>query len=200
MSRTTALKIGYCLALGALVAVAAFAFWALGGTTGVLVVVGLLLLVPGRIQGFFFRDLFRGRRLLDAGQPQQSLVYSQRFLDQIRQRPWQKRLLWLSWSIYTTDVAAMALNNIGAAHLELGAWDAAKAALREAIDVDPQYAIPYFNLALIAELEADRQSAEERLAEAAARGYTSSKIDRVVAAGQELLARLEGRGVRTPGA
>jgi hypothetical protein len=40
-----------------------------------LVGVGLMLLVPGRLQGVFFRTLFRGRRLLDRGRPREALPH-----------------------------------------------------------------------------------------------------------------------------
>lgn len=200
LSRTTALKIGYCLALATVGGVAALTAWQMGGKKEVLVVLALLLLVPGRIQGAYFRYLLDGRRLLAEGEAKYSLLATQRFLDQIREQPWQKRLLWLSWSVYTTNVEAMALSNIGAAHLELGAWDAAERSLGDALEIDPAYPLPYFNLSVIAELRGERHLAEDFLARAAFLGYTGSTIDRVIASGQELLARIEGRGMPPPGA
>jgi hypothetical protein len=41
--------------------------------------------------------------------------------------------MWLCWAFYTRDIEAMALNNLGAARLELGARDEAAAAFREAL-------------------------------------------------------------------
>jgi hypothetical protein len=106
MSRTTALKIGYVIALAVLAAGCGILIWATGGDRVVLLVLLVVLLLPGRILGYFYRDHFRGCRLFTDGVPLQSLDYLHQFLDQIRKRPWQKSLLWLSWSFYTTDVEA----------------------------------------------------------------------------------------------
>ncbi|MCI0380527.1 MAG: hypothetical protein L0215_23315 [Gemmataceae bacterium] len=156
----------------------------------------LLLLLPGRLQGLFFRDLFRGRRLLAMGKPEQSKIYSVQFLEQIRKRPWQKRLLWLNWGIYTTDVEVMALNNTAAAHLECGRLDRAESLFFDAIELDPKCPLPYFNLAIIAEIRGDREKAEAYVKEASVRGYTMSVTDKMVAMAGELLARYEGRGIQ----
>lgn len=157
------------------------------------------MLVPGRIQGFVFRDLFRGRRLLAERDFAHSLAASQRFLDQIRKHPWQKALTWLSWTVNTTDVEAMALNNIASAHLQCGEWEQATALFREAIEMDGQYPLLFFNLAVIAELQGDHQEAEERLSAAKRLGFSRSSFDDAVRVGQELLSRIEGRGVRSHG-
>ena len=199
MSRTTALKIGYVGALFVLAAIAVIAIWALGGSTTAMLAVGLALLVPGRVQGFVFRDLFRARRLLADGDFAQSLAASQRFLDQIHKHPWQKVLVWLSWTVYTTDVEAMGLNNLGSAHLQCGEWEQASAFFREAIEVDGLYPLPFFNLAVIAELKGDHPEAKELLSAAKRRGFSGSSFDHAVSMGQELLSRVEGRGVPSHG-
>lgn len=195
MSRTTALKIGYVVALLVLALIAGGAIWALGGSITAFLVVALLFLVPGRIQGIFFRDLFRGRRLLAEGDVAQSIAASQQFLAQVRNRPWQKNLIWLAGTLYTTDVEAMALNNIGTAHLHSGEFEQAQRCFREALALDGQYPLPLHNLAVIAEIALDREQARELFAAARDRGFANSSMDQVVSAAQALLASIEGRGV-----
>jgi tetratricopeptide (TPR) repeat protein len=200
MSRTLLLKLLY------VAAVAAFGGLALLIVTTAFrgreklgaVMLAVLLLVPGPLLGFFFRSLFQGRRLLDAGQPKPALDHFRAFLDQVRESPWQKRLIWLSWAVYTPDVEAMAWNNIGAAHTELGNWDDAKQAFSEALAVDPKYALPHLNLARIAIVEGDKAEAERRVDSARSLGYKKTSVDQLIFQGQALLARVEGRGAIDP--
>jgi len=159
------------------------------------VTVGLVLLLPGRLQAFFLRKLFRGRRLLDSGEPKQALEQFFAFLDQLSKNPWQKALIWLSWAIYTPDVVAMAWNNIGACHTNLGNFNQAKRAFLEALVIDPKYPLPHLNLARIAIVEGDRPEAEHQLEGARSLGYSSTSIDQLVDQAQALLARIEGAGV-----
>ena len=201
MARTHRLKILYVVGLLALLALTLLLCAALYPSLGLpaLFAVSLLLFVPGRIQGVFFRDFFRGRRLVSSGQPAQALVPLRRFREQVQRSPWQKRLLWLAWGFYSTDIEAMTWNNIGAAHTELGDWSAAREALGQALAIDGEYPIPHFNLALIAAAEGDHEEAQ-REAEAARRlGYRAMSIDQLIQQAGFLLARIEGRGAEPRG-
>lgn len=194
MTRTRRYKVGYLAALAMVGVAACFAIVVLGGGMTAVVIVAVLLLVPGRLNGIFYRDLFRGRRLLDVGQSEASIPYTSRFLDQIRRHPGRKRLLWLAWSVYTPDAEAMALNNLGAAHLRTGDFAAAADALRSAIAVDPQYPIPYYNLAIERAVAHDHSEAARLAAEAERLGFRRTRIDDILLEAQALWARLEGRG------
>jgi tetratricopeptide (TPR) repeat protein len=196
MTRTGWYKLGYVAAVLVLGAVTLMALWFQGGGPGVVAVVAIALLVPGRIVGAYYRDLFRGRRLLDLHAPEASIAYTTRFLEWVRARPGRKRLLWLAWSVYTPDAEAMALNNLGVAHLQMGKLDAAATALRAALAVDPRYPIPYYNLAIERELSDDRGEATRLLAEAERLGLRGTTIDSLIIEAQALLARVEGRNVR----
>lgn len=201
MNRTVRLKILCVVVLLVLLALALLLSAALFPELGLLAMfaVALLLFVPGRIQGVFFRDFFRGRRLLEIGRPAEALVPFRRFLVQVQRKPRQKRLLWLSWAIYSTDIEAMTWNNIGAAHTELGEWSAAREALSRALATDDQYPIPHFNLALIASAEGDRQEAQRELDAARRLGYRETSIDQLIMQAGSLLARIEGRGADARG-
>ena len=87
-----------------------------------------------------------------------------------------------------------ALNNLGAAHLRMGDLQAAATALRAALAVDPQYPLPYYNLAVERELADDHAEATRLLAEAQRLGYRWTTLDALIAEAQALLARVEGAG------
>src|SRR5262245_6475099 len=167
----------------------------MGGGVGPMLVVAAVLLIPGRVQGRFYRDLFQGRRLLDAGYHREAVAYLERFIALVRVQPWRKRLLWLSWSVYTPDAEAMALNNLGAAKLALGQQSASEQAFKEALTLDPLYPVPHFNIAVLHQIRGNRPLAEQAAAEAARLGFARSTIDAVIYHAQSILARVEGRGV-----
>lgn len=160
--------------------------------------VGLVLLVPGRIQGFVYRDLFRGRRLYCAGRPKEAAGYFQTFIAELRRKPWKKRFIWFSWTFYTTDVEAMAWNNLGAAMTSMGKWTEAKKSFEAALATDAKYPLPYLNLARIAIVEEDRAQAERRIQQAMSLGYRSTTVDQLIYQSQALLAKIEGRGAAKP--
>ena len=99
---------------------------------------------------------------------------------------------WKQGDNYTRAPLAKAQNNIVAANLELRQIGDAKRAFSEAVSLDAEYAIPHFNLAMIAELEGDESEREHRLRCAAALGYSQSVIDSFHRNTGSILARFEG--------
>ena len=87
----------------------------------------------------------------------------------------------------------MTLNNVGAAHLTLGHLDESKRALEAAIVIDPQYPLPFFNLAVLHSARDERELAERAAAEAARLGFTGSTMDAVLNRASSVLAGVEGR-------
>ena len=193
MTRPVWFKLGYLVALLMVGAPTIYLVWWFDAHPAVVAVAVIALLIPGRILGVFYRDLFRGRRLLDTGEPAASIPCTLRFLEYIRQRPWRKRLLWLAWSVYTPDAEAMALNNLGAAYLETGNLDAARSAFRSSLTIDPKYPIPYYNLALERVIADDHAEAERLMAEAERLGLRHGGLDTMIRQAQSLYARVEGR-------
>ena len=128
--------------MGAAIAVAILILVAYSQSPWTLAVIVAACLVPGRVQGFYYRDLFSGRRLLDGGRPGEALACFERFLATLRAAPWRKHLLWLQFSVYTIDAEAMTLNNIGAAQIDLGRLDEAERSLEAAIAIDPAVSAP----------------------------------------------------------
>lgn len=197
MSRTARYKIGYVVAIGVIATLAFLLMSAVDADPLVAaLLVALFLFIPGRVQGILYRELFRGRRLLAQHREVEAIGHFHRYLADVRARPWLKRMIWLSWSIYTPDVEAMALNNIGAAHLRLGHLDEAESALRRALALDEKYPLPHFNMAVLHEMRGNRTLAEKALAEAVALGYSGGTVDTIINHAHVLLARAEGRGVK----
>jgi tetratricopeptide (TPR) repeat protein len=157
------------------------------------VATAVVLLVPGRIAGHYYRDLFTGRRLMDSRRVAEAVPFFERFLERVRGRPWLRRLIWLSAGIYTVDVEAMALNNLGASYLELGDLDRVEAPLRQALAIDPDYPVPYVNLALLAEARGDLEAAAVASTVAKRLGHNDTRIDRLIRDAASTLAVVEGR-------
>ena len=161
-----------------------------------LVLVAMILLVPGRIQGYYWRDFFRGRRLLGQGEAKEAISYFARFLDQLAARPWLKKLIWLSWGMYTRDIEAMTRTNLGVAHMYLGDVRTAEQHLRAAMQLDVESPLPWYNLGIINTVRGDGDTAAEAFKRARRFGYSGNVSDQIVRTIGEALARFEGRGIR----
>lgn len=196
MNRTTCYKLVYVVVLASIALAAVAAIVALDGSTITLIVVALLLLVPGRIQGFYYSDLFTGRCLLDSGEPEKAIPFIERFLESIKRHPQRSKLLWLSWSIYTSSAEAMAINNLGVARLGLGQFNEAEQLFTNALAQDPLYPLPHFNLAIVHELRGNRADAAEAVERARQLGYNGGTLDVVIRKSQSLLASVEGGAAR----
>lgn len=194
MTRVARTKLGLMLVIllgsgGAMAIIVATGFHPLA-----LLLLFAVLLLPGRIQGRYFRELLQGRLLLSSGQPAAALDHFQRFLLLLRTEPWRKRLFWLSFSVYTPNAEAMTLNNIGAAHLGFGNLAEAESALGEALALDPLYPLPYFNCAVLAMIRGEKAEAVKLLNDSARLGYSGGSIDTLIQRAQSVLAQIEGRG------
>jgi tetratricopeptide (TPR) repeat protein len=197
MSRTSRYKLLYLLAL-ALLAAIVFGVLVLIGSwpppATSLLVVAVVLLIPGRINGHFWRDFYRARRLLGEERLAESVDYGERFLDRVRRWPRLKKLIWLQWGIYTRDIEAMTLNNLGAARLMMGDFERARENLQSALELDRLAPLPHFNLAMISKLQADEQAFQDHLQRARELGYKGSSVDALLSRMGQVLAQVEGRG------
>ena len=151
----------------------------------VLIGVCLLLLVPGRIQGYFWSDLQAGLYHLNRKHYAASKAHSERFLVTLRKRPWLRQLIWLGTSAYSRNVEVLARNNLGAAMMKLGEIDAAKEQLTRAIALDPECPLPYRNMGVLTLHSATSAEAMPWFEKAAALGLTDGWSDRVVRASQD---------------
>jgi tetratricopeptide (TPR) repeat protein len=154
------------------------------------VVVGL---IPGRILGYFWRDLLRGLRLLNAKNYAASKFHSERFLVEVRKKPWIRHFIWLASSAYSRDPEVLALNNLGAAEIGLGKLDPARAHLREAIAKDALCPLPFYNLGVLFKAMNDTGESERCFAQATRLGLRHGISDKIVRASQTRFANTDGR-------
>jgi len=175
MSRTAIYKGIYFGLIAGLVAIVLWVVVRFRVAAPGLFLLALALLIPGRIVGFYWRDLVQGLRLLKAGKFAQSKVRSESCLAQLQARPWIRRLIWLSWSSYSRNPEVLALNNLGAAETRLGEFDSARGHLERAIELDDGCPMPYFNLGVLSAASGKAEEAEHWFADAARRGYRKRK-------------------------
>jgi tetratricopeptide (TPR) repeat protein len=156
-----------------------------------LFIAALFFLLPGRIVGYYWRDLIRGRRYLNQRDYSLSIAHSKTFLAQLRHKPWIKHLIWIAPSLWTISVQAMAYNNLGAALLESGDLSQAQSAFLKALDCDRQYPMPQYNLAVIATLQQNLVSAREHFELSKRLGFAHNTFDRFLDTVKTLYARFE---------
>ena len=193
MTRPTRLKILYGVAVVLMIAVALAILQASDFSPAAVVLLALLFLIPGRVNGHFWRDFYTGRRMMDSGWSVDAIKEFEKFLASLRENPALKHLIWFVWGFYTRDVEAMTQNNIGAVLIREGNLDQAEERLVRAIQIDDQYPIPYYNMALVGELRGDREAAAESLNTAHSLGYQQSSIDEIANKAASILATIEGR-------
>ena len=176
------------------VAAAAFYLSRYPGNHEVVFVVALAFFIPGRISSFYLKDLYRSRRHLSAEQFDAAIECGRRFLQTLSEEPWRRRLVYLTWSAYSWNVAAMARNNIGAALMMLGRFDAARWEFQAALADDPRYALPYANLAVMAEVDGDHAAGARLMAEAHRYGYSGRSADKLLDKVAAAYARVQAGG------
>jgi tetratricopeptide (TPR) repeat protein len=191
MSRSHRYLLLYVVAMLALTGVVV-AVYAWGGLAWFLAA-GVVLLIPGRIGGYYLRDLFRSRLLVDQQRFHEAVAAGNAFLADLERQPWRRHLIYCQYGVYTWDVEAMARNNIGAAHMELGQIDRAETILRQALQTDRDYAIPYFNLAVIAYVRGQAAEGDRLIALAAEKGYSGGPLDQLISRVGSAYARLQAQ-------
>ena len=180
MSRAEWKRLLYFAPLTAFAAGAAGWWFVAGRPLGAALSAAAILFLPSRIQAYFWKDLFRTRRLIDAGRPDEAKAAADRFLTDLRERPWLKRLVWLGPSAYTPRVEAMGRLNRGVARLAGGDLDGAGKDYQAAREIDPDYPLAYWNLGVLAWMRGDEEHAEELAAEARRLGYSAGTADALV--------------------
>ncbi len=194
MTRVTRYRVSYLVLLALLAGGAYLAIRSSGNSQTAIGVALLLLLTPGRLQGLILRPLFRGQRYLARGKAGDATQEFEELLELLDRQPWRKWALWLGWSLYTPSAKAMALNNLGVAHADLGNLESARGAWENALAIDPLYPLPYSNLAALAAEGGNGEQAISLLARAEQLGYTGRLLDQATHRVQQLLAVVESRG------
>jgi tetratricopeptide (TPR) repeat protein len=190
------LKLIYVATIAAGVVVAAATVLLLKPTPLTLLAVAIVLLLPGRIQGHYWRSFFRGRRCMSEKRFEEAITHFNSFLELLGRRPGLRHLIWLQASVYTRSVEVMAYNNIGGAALSLGRLDDADTAFETARLLDPESPLPVYNLALLAHVRGQDDSARELFSTSRALGYPRGSFDQLIHKAGAALAAVEGGGAR----
>jgi len=180
MTRTFKYKLLYVLVTAAILAIVTLIFVALESGPLGLLVAAVLLLAPGRFGVYFLRELFLSRGHIDAERYEDGIASAERFLEQLDRQPWRQHLIYCFFGVYTVNTRAMALNNLGAARMELGRIDEAERPLSDALDLDADYPMPYYNLSIIEAVRKDHTRSEQLLAKARQLGFRPSAVDKVI--------------------
>lgn len=177
MNRATIIKTLYFSSLALALAAGGYLVTVTKGSLLLVVGIMLLLLLPGRITGYLWRDLIAGRRLVDSGRYSEAITLFESFLADLKRRRWLNWIIWLTPSLYTTSAEAMTLNNLGVCQLELGEFEGAEAHFKQALSIDPKYPMPHYNLAIL-EMYQDRPESSQRHLSEENRQDTHSRIDK----------------------
>jgi tetratricopeptide (TPR) repeat protein len=137
--------------------------WYFSFRPSAMIVIALLLFIPGRVPALLWREFYAGKRALQLGDHERARASFIAFVEKVRARPWLKRLMYVKWGIHTRDIEAMALNNLGATFAEKGELQQAVGWYEAAIAVDPDYGVPYANLAVIGHARGDEAEATRLL-------------------------------------
>jgi len=196
MNRVRRAKLQYLFHLLVLGIVSACILFAANWHWAAWILLGGALMIPGRIAGYYWRSLFRGNRCINEGRFQDAIDYLERFLGELKDRPWIRKLHWATGMIYTQNVEAMARANLGVAHINLGDLEAAEAQLNASLELDPENPFVYYNRAVLLYERGEPDAAKEALERARTLGYAQNAIDTLIASTSKAYARIEGRGIQ----
>jgi ATP-dependent Clp protease adaptor protein ClpS len=160
-------------------------FWSLSPAVPlVLVGLAIVMLRPGLMRRFLWRDLFAGYRLLKLEDYAASKLRSERLIARMRKAPWLKNLTSLGTTSLSGDPEALALSYLVAAEFKLGAFEAARKHLGESIALDPENPLLFRNMGVACLLTDHWADAKLWLEKAAALGLRDEWSDKIIGAPQ----------------
>lgn len=146
----------------------------------ILIISGLLILLLGRLVNYPLRNFYRGFSALNNQDWDDAENFFLTFLKEIEDQAWKKKLMYYNFGNYTSDIDAMAHNNLGLVYLEKGAFDKAETHLRQALSIDDQYSKAYYNLAVLRLLEQKPEEAKPLFEKAVEFGFENSSYDQFI--------------------
>lgn len=171
--------IAYWLVVGAL-AVLGAKYLPVPGGWGAMVVLALGV-VPSVLVRYAWRDHFRGRRLLNEGNPAEAERAFNAFREAYAQNPMLRRLEWLAVFHTTRSFEAMTWNNIGVTQLEQGRAKDALLSFELALLKDAGYRVGRCNALFAARAARDEARLTLHRDALLAEGVTAEDIGRMIA-------------------
>ena len=158
----------------------------------VLVGLAIVLLQPGLICRFLWRDLIAGQRLLKRKDYAGSKLRSERFIARMHKAPRLKTLIWLGTTSRSRDPEAVAFKNLAVADISLGAYEAAPEYLGKAMALDPENPLLFYYMGLVCVMEGPWLDAKLWFEKAAALGFRDAWSDKIIRAVQSQSASMDG--------
>lgn len=182
MSRTDIYRCFYALGFGCVMAIVL----AIASKQGIDAGIGSLTLflvavfAGRRVQYFFWRDHFLGRQHYGMRRWTESLEASQRFLQEAKQKPWLRHLVWLNFMVTSRDIVAVTQNNVACVYMALADRAQAESYIDEALKRDSLYPVPHLNRAKILIWAKQDDAARAELAECRRLGYRDYSWEKLV--------------------
>lgn len=142
---------------------------------------------------FFARGPYgKARAQLEAKQYEAAFETLREFEALVTKQAWRRSLAFLYAGFQTSNPVALARGYQGVARLEQGRLAEAEALFVSALQVDPDYCLPWANRAIVAAMLGDEAKARAHAETARELGFTSARLDAVIA---EALVKAKGQKV-----
>jgi Flp pilus assembly protein TadD len=126
------------------------------------------------------QPLTRARRALAEQRYEHAAADLAEFESALLTSAWKRRLAGLAVGLYSTNALAVARGTLGAVRLEQGRLDDARTHLERALELDPGYAVPHANLAVLLAQRGDAAGAEVERQKAADLGFAPKVLVAVI--------------------
>jgi tetratricopeptide (TPR) repeat protein len=151
-------------------------FYFLGPVKGLAAVLAVQLFViwNNRKQKKNLKNFNIARKLYKDKRYDEAITMFLTYLKEVKEAPDKEKTTLLNFGLYTNSSIAMSYNNIGASCMEMGYYQKAVESLERATEVDEDYAIPYYNLAIIATIRNDDELVNRYMTKLSALGYATT--------------------------
>lgn len=122
----------------------------------------------------------RARGLLAKKQFDDAATQIAMFEKSLLESPWKARLASFAVGLYTSNPIAASRNTLGAIRLEQGRLKDAARSFGTSLELDPGYAVPWGNRAVLAAMEGNRAGAEEARLKAKSLGFAPKLLAKVI--------------------
>jgi len=159
---------------GALFVGANFYFLGIMKGFAALLAIQLFVIWHNRKQKENLKTFNVARKLHKQGRYNEAINMFLIYLKEVKDSPDKEKTTLLNFGVYTHSTVAMSYNNIGAGCIEMGQYVKAEESLQRAVEVDGDYSIPYYNLAIIATINGEDELVNRYMTKLSALGYPAT--------------------------
>ncbi len=154
-----------------------------------LLISALLIFGLGRLVGYPLRDFYKGFSAMRNQKWGKAQNHFYRFLRELEEQPWRRNLMYYNFGNFTSEVDAMAHNNLGLTYLETNPLEKAEVHLKKAIGIDDQYSKAHYNLAVVYQLQKRLEESKVHFEKAVELGMDNVNYDQFVSNVQQVYGR-----------